>query len=1715
MTNPPLDEMDSHPSDNCEPSSNIHKKKPSKIRNIFGSSISKSNSKEGKPTATNPSIAPSTVQYKPRAANRPRLGDGIFPDNIVNPAIKSDLPRLHQRIERTEQLIRCNTLLLQNSLTSGTTESTLDKAELVWLEEIKNDPIEQDHMRWLVTRMVEAFLTSVTNDSTELAEVVALGPVLQKEAYRKLLTSLIKDFDDARILDDYVLQGLAQLVQDATPNFLEPDDLIKILSILRVRLQGTHGQSTAHSYHLTLAVSKVLDVMAEHKVQDLSRVLEHEPLSGVLSGLTGSSDPYLMYQACYAFQALQYVPDNETALQGVLRHSAGVVDGLVKVSSLFTLDVASVLEGLDSLKESIGGVVSVASTVYEGVSSLMESGQGVLDSLKKGFSSGKKRPWYAATKAAYALAQAGQLKDLKQLILEAPCRRDPLFQWGICQLLGEIAVDPVWTVVTRQQAISFLGYLYKDDQDWGGDESVKTWMLTIVAKLSATLDPAVNAAALALLQDLDQDTSTIAGHLYPLMSRLPIPASSPILAKVQNIPYVEYDIHKLRLQRLNETKLAVYIPPMAKANPQARDEDLFALMDKVQEFLGSNRQVMLILGDSGSGKSTFNTHLESELLRSYTRGGRIPLFINLPAIDEPQQDMIEKQLKTYNFNDAQIQELKLSREFVLICDGYDESQQLVNLHRTNSLNQSAQWNTKMVITCRTQYLGQDYHSRFAPTGRNHYARPALELFQEAIVQYIEQYVPLEPRTWTTQDYMDKLTTIPNLMDLVKNPFVLTLALEALPLVIEGKQELSAIKITRVQLYDTFVGHWLDVNKRRLEGMALSDEDRGMLDQLLDADFVSMGTEYSTNLASAIFEHQDGNPVVRYVHLKDKATWRAEFFRPDPEVRLLRESSPLTRTGSLFRFLHRSMQEYFYSRTVFDPSIYGDDDEFYSQSSSRSTNAQPLDPLGTLFKRDLLKEPSVIQFLCERVKQYPNFQKQLLAVIEYSKLDPSAARGATNAMTILVRAGIRFNSADLRGIRVPGADLADGQFDSAQLQGADLRGANFARSWLRQVDFGGAQMDGVRFGEMPYLEEGSIIHVTAYSPDGKLLAVGLDSGAFDVFDTATWTKVLQKSVHKGGVLSLVFSPNSQYLVSGSSDNTLRLWDVKSGETLSVMEGHSEWVSSVAFSPCGKHIASASNDMTVRLWSTETGENIFIMEGHTSWVSWAEYSPDGQSLFSSSWDGTIRKWDPKSGKADASWTTPDAKATQVAYSRDGRWFAFITGPKYDKIQLLNALTGELGPVLDDSRRISSLAFSPNGQWIITFGVDYTIRLLDSSTGLLISSLSGHTKEIRAYTFSPNSQQIASGDIAGVVRLWEVNASRSPIESQRVRISVWGVAYTPDGRFILTGGSRRDMEWWDSATGNSGSIPAEMADDFYSFKYSGDGQQVALGYHDGTILFRSLQGHGTERILSGHIGTVTKMFYSPCGRWLLSSSWDKTARLWDLHDTHGGSEIVGQTSSVFDKLEFSAFSPVGDRFVLGTTEGSVRVFDTLSTHPRRPVKELSFKAKVHSLDYSPDGQRIALGISQPVLYLWDPQSNRPTIELKGHTDNVRCVAYSQCGRWILSGSADKTVRVWHLQPGEVEDWRCAAVVQGFSGGVYCLAWNPATPTEFVTGCQDGSVRAWKISSKDRGGDVSVYLVWGVDVGRLTASGLTFKSTVGLSLINQRLLIQRGAVDDGLLSS
>ncbi|KAF9087854.1 hypothetical protein BGX23_007819 [Mortierella sp. AD031] len=499
-------------------------------------------------------------------------------------------------------------------------------------------------------------------------------------------------------------------------------------------------------------------------------------------------------------------------------------------------------------------------------------------------------------------------------------------------------------------------------------------------------------------------------------------------------------------------------------------------MEKIRDFLDSDRQVFLLLGDSGTGKSTFNRHLESYLWDEYQDGDPIPPHISLPATEKPDTDMISKQLRRLDFSDTQIQELKC-RHFVLICNGYDEARLVANLHSSNCLNQFGGWETKLLANNPGTAVAED-------------------LFQEAVIvpfsttqieNYINQHVSLQKSSWSTKEYMDRMAKIPNLTELVTDPFLLMLALETLQ-TSEGFD--SNKPITRVILYDKFVDQWMEINKQRLEDSPLSKGDRSTFHMLLDDSFTRRGTDYLKELPAAMFKEQAGNSVVYDSQAEDNNTWKAAFFGSDPSARLLRESSPLLRFGDQYRFLHTAMGL--------------NDKPLQNSSTEPHHHASFVDH--SLSQRSIVQENSIMQFLAERVGSNPLFKTLLLDATEDSKVDAEIAQAAANAISILTSAGTRFNGADLRGIRIHGADLRGGEFDSTDFEGADLSEVNLGKAWFRQAKLNKVQMAGVQFGEFPFLNVGKPIQKYVFSPDGKLLAVSVHGHRVSIYETAIWSRI---------------------------------------------------------------------------------------------------------------------------------------------------------------------------------------------------------------------------------------------------------------------------------------------------------------------------------------------------------------------------------------------------------------------------------------------------------------------------------------------------------------------------------------------------------------------------------------------------------------------------------
>ncbi|KAF9427947.1 hypothetical protein BGZ94_003777 [Podila epigama] len=1676
---------------------------------------------------TSVSTGPCTVL--PPASHTLQNWPRIFPKNIAAPLLPSTLPPLGTRLETTVQLAHCNNLLhthLSPSLAAISFSTSLDPSQQSIVNAIHQDPEEQQRIRDLTIGVIEEFIANSLQTSEEIAEVILLGSSLNQEYYRKLLSCFIAKFETSRILDADLLQGLVQLIQSASPDYLQPDDLVRILCVLRIRLQDTHQQTAKHSYYLILALSRLLDVMVEGKVQDLRRVIDHEPLLELLGQLTRSPDPYLKHQATYAFQGLLHIPNDETRRQYMVRQAERITMGLLGVASVCKLDLGQLKNGVDHLYKAAGDAHEVGTKIVNGAQSLLGSGEDIIASVKGSIFSGGKGLWYAALREAQEHVRNGRLANFNRFVFEAPCHRDVEFQWGVRQLLGQMTMDVRWEVKIRQHAVDLLVELYRNVDVGYSDKDINTWVLHFLRQIIHLQDQAIADYAQAALEGLEVEDNadkqsrfhpTTAGsfNFIPLQTHLPVPTSSPLLGRVLDIPETEYAIHRLRAQRMKERKYTLYIPLLARTTLQSSDGTLFPLMKKALAFLAGPGQVLLLLGDSGGGKSTFSFQLEYALWKDYKRGGPIPLYVNLPAIENPQRNVIDKQLQQLRiFSNVQIQELRQSRQFIVICDGYDESRLNKNLYDTNYLNKTEQWRAKMVISCRSQYLNLDYRSRFQPTGDRHQqANP--DLYQELVIasfsktqieQYIEQYVDQQQvrnalshivhptkSSWSSKDYIEKMVEIPKMIELVSNPFLLTLALRTLPRLICSKEDLSDVRLSRVELYDDFIKQWLETNKLRLAGSTLSAEEQAAFDDLLAADFFQQGLKYQKDLAAAIFQHQGGAPVVEYRHLRENRIWKTPFFATDAMTTILRESSPLTRSGNQFRFIHRSILEYLCSRAMSDPvDIYQLSEEIESSFTelSESFVVHPLNQMS------IVGEPSIVQFLVERVELDSSFKARLLSVIEDSKKGAEVNQAAANAISILVKARVRFNNANLHGIKVPGADLRGGQFDSADLQSTDLRGVNLTGTWLRKANLSKAQMSDTQFGELPSIYFGAKVVECAFSFDGELLVMSTRPHTVVVYETSTWTKVIS---YPGGTAIDISSANRELATSGSN-NAVKLCDVLTGYVRLKLIGHNDVVTCIAYSPDGGKIATASADTTARLWDTLSGDTLHILR-HTEFVTSIAFSPNGHQLVSSGRDTSLQTWESQTGerlfllegRLDYDEDSDEDSLLCIAYSPDGRQIA--SGGTCETVVVWNAHTGKhLFKLSDHTLGVNSVAYSPDSRQIVSGGEDRIVRLWDSQNGDLINKLFGHIGSINSAVFSPNGEYIVSGSGDQTVRVWKFGGAlpNLPLDS---REDLWQcVCISPDGQQTVTSNEYGVVQSWDTWTGKPGAEMTGHSSGVSELAFSPCGEWVVSASYDGTIRMWSTGTGVCVRVLMGHIQAVYDVAFSPCGRQLASAGEDETVRIWDPQT--GASVMAFRADCVISVV----FSPDSHLLVANCTNKSAAVW---CAKTGELLLILETVVDMRRFTFSPDGQHLfCVSKERGDLYCWNPQSGKIAARPSKY-DAVFSLAFSPTKRLVATGGK-----------GGLVLWDCTTIdwVEVFwtrIEGITDIVWVQGIGVDYLATYCGGQVRLWELDETDLE-EFTLRLLWNLGPSGQSVDGADLSDAVGLSSVDLKLVKQRGAISN-----
>ncbi|MEE0266978.1 MAG: TIR domain-containing protein [Bacteroidales bacterium] len=421
-------------------------------------------------------------------------------------------------------------------------------------------------------------------------------------------------------------------------------------------------------------------------------------------------------------------------------------------------------------------------------------------------------------------------------------------------------------------------------------------------------------------------------------------------------------------------------------------------------------------------------------------------------------------------------------------------------------------------------------------------------------------------------------------------------------------------------------------------------------------------------------------------------------------------------------------------------------------------------------------------------------------------------------------------------------------------------------------------------------------------------------------------------HSDFVYSVCWSPDGKYLASCSDDETIKIWDAKSGKELKTLEGHYYDVNSVCWSPDGKYLASGSHDKTVKIWDANSGECILTFEGHSESVRSVCWSPYGKYLASGSWDNTVKIWDAKSGKELKTLEGHSVNVESVCWSPDGKYLA--SGLWNNTVIIWDAKSGkELKTLEGHSDYVYSICWSPDGKYLASGSYDATVKIWDAKSGVCIRTFDGHYYDVNSVCWSPDGKYLASGSFDKTVKIWDAKSGECIRTLEGHSDDVFSVAWSSDGKYLASGADDETVGLWNLYEEKNYSKLENMPPNLYSSKESPDGRYYAdatAGTYD--VIIYDIISTQALKTLKGHSRLIFSICWSPDGKYLVSSSADKTVKVWDAKSGICLQTFKGHNADV----DFVGFTSDGRKIISKDGDGVILQWDF------PPLDELIEKTK-----------------------------------------------------------------------------------------------------------------------------------------------------------------------------
>ena len=536
--------------------------------------------------------------------------------------------------------------------------------------------------------------------------------------------------------------------------------------------------------------------------------------------------------------------------------------------------------------------------------------------------------------------------------------------------------------------------------------------------------------------------------------------------------------------------------------------------------------------------------------------------------------------------------------------------------------------------------------------------------------------------------------------------------------------------------------------------------------------------------------------------------------------------------------------------------------------------------------------------------------------------------------------------------------------------------------------------------------------TAFSPDGRTLAVARYGGAVELWDVGRLarTAVLQTDLGIVGSAAAAFAPGTNLLAAYGPSGVIRLWQLEPGRVVGELPA-TNWVTCLSFSWDRKHLAGWEYLKGASVWDLRTLQRVRHYPDqrdggdHLGKVC---FSPAGPRLVVGGLDGQIRFLDLET----------DREVLRIAAHKQG---------------------------------ISSLAFSPDGKLLASAGGYRTddIRLWNTGTGELVGSLPGHRAWVSALQFSADGRRLYSASADQTIRLWDVAARRLERTLHGPRDEVWSLAFTDQGTNFISGCKDGTLACWPLDPPPSGARRHELMTDARHLGYA-DRASVAFRLNKevaGPIaLWRPAESKDLAVVTA--LGTNNVALATAPARGLVAAASPGSIRIWSLTSAHLVTNLAAEAT-------YLRFSKSGEFLLsLDRTSGRSAIWDA-----QRWIKRFSHAEtnRFGRVDVSPDGRLLVIVLWPNRFCWWDTVLGRQIAETAAHRQASSGLDFSPDGKTLASSSWDGTVVLWDTSTHQQQAcWKADTLA------AIAVAFSP-DGTRLATGLSDErAARLWDVRTR-----------------------------------------------------